>query len=122
MNHVPAIFLATLLAVPALAQDVGSLPPPGEEPEETRVAILGYHQFSQTADETEMLIRTSKHLLAIRDIPGSGGDEPASPDPEPDAVAEAAPTPLPARSPQASAVGPACPEPRPLPSISPPAE
>lgn len=60
MNRILTIFLATLLAVPAFAQDAGSLPPPGEEPEETRVAILGYHQFSQTADETEMLIRTSK--------------------------------------------------------------
>lgn len=60
MNRIPAIFLATLFAVPALAQDAGSLPPPGEESEETRVAILGYHQFSKSAAETEMLIRTSK--------------------------------------------------------------
>jgi len=60
MNRILTIFLATLLAVPALAQDAGSLPPSGEESEETRVAILGYHQFSKSAAETEMLIRTSK--------------------------------------------------------------
>jgi peptidoglycan/xylan/chitin deacetylase (PgdA/CDA1 family) len=60
MIRIPAILLATLLAVPATAQDAGSRPLAPEDSEETRVSILGYHDFSQSADETEMLIRTSK--------------------------------------------------------------
>jgi peptidoglycan/xylan/chitin deacetylase (PgdA/CDA1 family) len=50
-----------------------SLPaaPKPPAPDKTRVAILGYHAFSETEPETEMRIRTSKfraQLEVIRDL------------------------------------------------------
>ena len=66
MKAALAIALATLLspllrgqdAAPAAAPDAPD--PAASESDSTRIAILGYHQFSKSADETEMLIRTSK--------------------------------------------------------------
>jgi len=58
--------LAALLAAPVSSQDTPPAPAddagdaPAPESTGTRVAILGYHQFSQSEPETEMLIRTSK--------------------------------------------------------------
>jgi peptidoglycan/xylan/chitin deacetylase (PgdA/CDA1 family) len=66
MNSALKILLAAALVVPLPGQDEPAAdapaadPPVAPEDDGTRVAILGYHEFSKTAAETEMLIRTSK--------------------------------------------------------------
>ena len=59
----PALLLALLL--PLSAQETPP-PAPAEPPaapavpdDGVRVSVLGYHDFSETAPETEMIIRTS---------------------------------------------------------------
>jgi len=55
-----------LLAIPALTQSDTLLPDDG-----TRVAVLGYHDFSETERETAMCIRTSKfreQMEALREM------------------------------------------------------
>jgi peptidoglycan/xylan/chitin deacetylase (PgdA/CDA1 family) len=79
MKIVPALLcLWTTLQIGAFCQNDGtSQPVPGKPPstpsladDGVRVAILGYHDFSETEPETEMRIRTSKfreQMQSIRD-------------------------------------------------------
>ncbi len=52
--------LFTLLSLPAFAQDAVDAEPSPMKDDGSRVAVLGYHDFSATKNETEMLISTAK--------------------------------------------------------------
>ena len=73
-----ALLLALLL--PLAAQETLPLPPPPLEPpappaipdDGVRVCILGYHDFSETGAETEMVIRTSKFRKQMESIRSAG--------------------------------------------------
>ena len=63
-----ALLLALLLPLHA-EEPPAVVPPPPDDG--VRVSVLGYHDFSETAPETEMLIRTSKfrtQMEAIRNL------------------------------------------------------
>ncbi len=69
--------LLTLL-LPLSAQEIPvtpepvPAPPPAVEEDGVRVAILGYHDFSETAPETEMVLRTSKFRKQMEAIRNAG--------------------------------------------------
>jgi peptidoglycan/xylan/chitin deacetylase (PgdA/CDA1 family) len=68
---IPALLLALLAASGLRAQEAVAppAPPPVEIPDDgVRVAILGYHDFSETEPETAMRIRTSKFRLQMEAI------------------------------------------------------
>lgn len=64
------LFLLALL-LPLRAEDAAA-PPPSPPDDGVRVAILGYHDFSETLPETEMLIRTSKFRKQMEAIKNAG--------------------------------------------------
>ncbi len=64
-----ALLLALLL--PLRAQEP-AVTPPALPDDGVRVAILGYHEFSETAPESEMLIRTSKFRKQMEAIKALG--------------------------------------------------
>jgi peptidoglycan/xylan/chitin deacetylase (PgdA/CDA1 family) len=47
-------------------------PPPAAQEDGVRVAVLGYHDFSETAPESEMIIRTSKFRKQMEAIRNAG--------------------------------------------------
>ena len=67
-----SLFLWLALAANALCQVApAETPAPQQEDDGIRVAVLGYHEFSETEPETEMRIRTSKfrqQLETIREL------------------------------------------------------
>ena len=74
MTHAARIFLLKLLTCTCMwAQEVPAAAPISEEestmPDDgIRVAVLGYHDFSETAPETAMRIRTSKFRAQMETI------------------------------------------------------
>lgn len=67
------VLLAFLTASLLWAEETGALAPPQAPPAEipddgVRVAILGYHDFSETEPETAMRIRTSKFRMQMEAI------------------------------------------------------
>ncbi len=74
MKLIPAFFLALLL--PLAAQETPAPAPAEVTPEVpddgVRVSVLGYHDFSETAPETEMVIRTSKFRKQMEAIKNAG--------------------------------------------------
>ena len=78
------LLLALLLPLPLLGQQtppVAPAPAPSPTPapappavpdDGVRVSVLGYHDFSETATETEMIIRTSKFRKQMESIKNAG--------------------------------------------------
>lgn len=64
-----ALFLALLL--PLRAEEAATTPPAPSD-DGVRVSVLGYHDFSETAKETEMVIRTSKFRTQMEAIKNAG--------------------------------------------------
>ena len=64
-----ALLLALLL--PLHAEEPSTTPVPVKD-DGVRVAVLGYHDFSETVPETEMLIRTSKFRTQMESIKNLG--------------------------------------------------
>jgi peptidoglycan/xylan/chitin deacetylase (PgdA/CDA1 family) len=72
-----AIFLSLLLPLaaqqaPAPPPPPVPEPPPAAQEDGVRVAVLGYHDFSETAPESEMIIRTSKFRKQMEAIRNAG--------------------------------------------------
>lgn len=65
-----ALLLALLLPLHAEEAAPTVVPPPPDDG--VRVSVLGYHDFSETAPETEMLIRTSKFRKQMEAIKNLG--------------------------------------------------
>lgn len=65
-----ALLLALLLPLHAEEAAPTVVPPPPDDG--VRVAVLGYHDFSETSPETEMLIRTSKFRKQMEAIKNLG--------------------------------------------------
>ena len=65
-----ALLLALLLPLHAEEAAPTVVPPPPDDG--VRVAVLGYHDFSETTPETEMLIRTSKFRKQMEAIKNLG--------------------------------------------------
>ncbi len=65
-----ALILALLLPLHAEEAAPSVIPPPPDDG--VRVSVLGYHDFSETAPETEMLIRTSKFRTQMEAIKNLG--------------------------------------------------
>ncbi len=65
-----ALLLALLLPLRAEEAAPDVVPPPPDDG--VRVSVLGYHDFSETAPETEMLIRTSKFRKQMEAIKNLG--------------------------------------------------
>jgi peptidoglycan/xylan/chitin deacetylase (PgdA/CDA1 family) len=64
------LFLLALL-LPLRAEDPAA-PPPSPPDDGVRAVVLGYHDFSETLPETEMLIRTSKFRKQMEAIKNAG--------------------------------------------------
>lgn len=65
-----ALLLALLLPLHAEEAGPNVVPPPPDDG--VRVSVLGYHDFSETAPETEMMIRTSKFRKQMEAIKNLG--------------------------------------------------
>lgn len=65
-----ALLLALLLPLHAEEASPTVVPPPPDDG--VRVSVLGYHDFSETSPETEMLIRTSKFRKQMEAIKNLG--------------------------------------------------
>jgi peptidoglycan/xylan/chitin deacetylase (PgdA/CDA1 family) len=65
-----ALLLALLLPLHAEEAAPTVVPPPPDDG--VRVSVLGYHDFSETAPETEMMIRTSKFRKQMEAIKNLG--------------------------------------------------
>ena len=65
-----ALLLALLLPLHAEEAAPTVVPPPPDDG--VRVSVLGYHDFSETTPETEMLIRTSKFRKQMEAIKNLG--------------------------------------------------
>jgi peptidoglycan/xylan/chitin deacetylase (PgdA/CDA1 family) len=73
-----SLFFLTLL-LPLAAQQTPAPPPapvpeppPAAQEDGVRVAVLGYHDFSETSPESEMIIRTSKFRKQMEAIRNAG--------------------------------------------------
>ncbi|TAE73716.1 MAG: hypothetical protein EAZ65_06430 [Verrucomicrobia bacterium] len=65
--------LLLALLIPLHAEEAPAPAPPAGLPDDgVRVSVLGYHDFSETLPETEMLIRTSKFRKQMEAIKNAG--------------------------------------------------